>query len=834
MDLIAFAAERDETLVELAELYEPAVEEALAEPEEDARTEILMVALAAAFLLMYGEEGGEEGSADLALVAFLDSMRGAVEMLVPDTSSEAAEAAQLDRMINWFATATLGAATLSAAQSNVAPGDSEPIKTWVTMRDDAVRDIHASLDGTTVNMTETFTVKSEPEAELLFPGQPVGPPAAWINCRCVLAIDMNPLVASSFREYDTTQRKEMADKGWALPDGSYPIADVEDLRNAIQAIGRASDPEAAKAHIRKRARDLDAEDLIPDTWSADTYAVGMVEEEVVEEEVVDEEEPPVPDELIPAEDENMPVYGVAAPEGVESGDGRSFLPGALTWRDLPLPLTWQRADIGEHNGKVVVGRLDSLERRDDGMVHWTGELLTDVAETEEVINLIAQGALSGVSIDADKGVQSMPSDAEMEEALSTGRMPSQEFSEARISGLTIVQIPAFQEAFISLGIDPEAPEPVAAAAEVKSYKRGSGWITHPEETNRIHNYWTKGKGAAKIRWGTNGDFTRCTRQLRKYIEPRFLNRTCAQWHHDALGYWPGELGKPGNPPDTPENRRRAARNASSLDPNCTDCEDTAMIAASADKDFPGMAPAISLVSAAPPALTDRRIFDDPKLDGPTALQIVGNHAFGHLATWGVCHIGIDRKCVTAPKSKSSYAHFHLGAIDTTEGELAVGTLTLGTGHADLNLSASSTSAHYDNTGTAVAKVRVGEDEHGIWFSGVVCDGVTDEQVRTLKAAGGLSGDWRSIGGNLELVAALAVNVPGFPVTRPALAASGEKQTALVAAGVVVHDEPVTADSIAAAVLAKIDERTERKVRLQNLESVKAAGRAKRLSNLTEV
>ena len=41
-----------------------------------------------------------------------------------------------------------------------------------------------------------------------------------------------------------------------MPDGSFPIANVEDLKNAIQSIGRAKDPDAAKAHIKKRARDL--------------------------------------------------------------------------------------------------------------------------------------------------------------------------------------------------------------------------------------------------------------------------------------------------------------------------------------------------------------------------------------------------------------------------------------------------------------------------------------------------------------------------------------------------------------------------------------------------
>jgi len=58
----------------------------------------------------------------------------------------------------------------------------------------------------------------------------------------------------------------MAERGYALPDGSYPIKDEADLRNAIQAYGRAKDKEAAKAHIMKRAMSLGLEELIPSNW----------------------------------------------------------------------------------------------------------------------------------------------------------------------------------------------------------------------------------------------------------------------------------------------------------------------------------------------------------------------------------------------------------------------------------------------------------------------------------------------------------------------------------------------------------------------------------------
>jgi len=67
------------------------------------------------------------------------------------------------------------------------------------------------------------------------------------------------------REYNTAQRKEMADSGEALPDGSFPIADEEDLKNAISSYGLGKDSSAAAKHIAKRARALGLADLIPDT-----------------------------------------------------------------------------------------------------------------------------------------------------------------------------------------------------------------------------------------------------------------------------------------------------------------------------------------------------------------------------------------------------------------------------------------------------------------------------------------------------------------------------------------------------------------------------------------
>lgn len=102
-------------------------------------------------------------------------------------------------------------------------------------------DVYVTLDGTFVGLDEwTAEEAEEIEAE-----------AAEIALK---------------RAYSEEQRDSMAKRGFALPDGSYPIKDGSDLRNAIQAYGRAKDKEATKAHIIKRAMALGMEDLIPENW----------------------------------------------------------------------------------------------------------------------------------------------------------------------------------------------------------------------------------------------------------------------------------------------------------------------------------------------------------------------------------------------------------------------------------------------------------------------------------------------------------------------------------------------------------------------------------------
>lgn len=218
-----------------------------------------------------------------------------------------------------------------------------------------------------------------------------------------------------------------------------------------------------------------------------------------------------------------------------------------------------------------------------------------------------------------------------------------------------------------------------------------------------------------------------------------------------------------------------------------------------------------LTASAAPVTPPAAWFADPQLTEPTPLTITEDgRIFGHLATWNVCHTANpagDGVCVTAPTSETGYARFHTGTVLTDEGDLLpTGRITMGTGHASPRASASAAAAHYDNTGTCVADVRAGEDDYGIWFAGALRPTVTDEQVRALRGSP-LSGDWRTVNGNLELHAALAVNTPGFPIPRPAgLVASGHL-TSLVASGVLTPSKE-DQDAVRAFALKRMRERAD--------------------------
>jgi hypothetical protein len=185
-----------------------------------------------------------------------------------------------------------------------------------------------------------------------------------------------------------------------------------------------------------------------------------------------------------------------------------------------------------------------------------------------------------------------------------------------------------------------------------------------------------------------------------------------------------------------------------------------------------------ITAAATPVAPPADFFSTPEPDSPTPMTYEEDgRVFGHPALWGSCHRGFMggafEQCVTPPRSNTDYAQFHLGHIITAEGEkVAIGKITFDTDHAPLTSDVVAASRHYDNTGSVGAYVRATNGKLGPWFSGVLKPDLAPEALVALRA-NPLSGDWRSLNGNLELVAALAVPVPGFPIPQLGLSAAIE-------------------------------------------------------------
>lgn len=108
------------------------------------------------------------------------------------------------------------------------------------------------------------------------------------------------------KKFSTERREELAKEGEALPGGSYPIENEQDLKNAIHAYGRSKPEDRAKvrAHIIKRAKELGLERLIPEGWSEEKGLWIDLESKDIQEALdgelpFDEVEPEVSEEVAP-------------------------------------------------------------------------------------------------------------------------------------------------------------------------------------------------------------------------------------------------------------------------------------------------------------------------------------------------------------------------------------------------------------------------------------------------------------------------------------------------------------------------------------------------------
>ena len=75
--------------------------------------------------------------------------------------------------------------------------------------------------------------------------------------------------ANNKTDFSHSERKDLAKKGEAMPNGKYPIRNSQDLKDAIKLSGASDMPkEKVKAWIKKRAKELGLESELPEDWKS--------------------------------------------------------------------------------------------------------------------------------------------------------------------------------------------------------------------------------------------------------------------------------------------------------------------------------------------------------------------------------------------------------------------------------------------------------------------------------------------------------------------------------------------------------------------------------------
>jgi hypothetical protein len=166
MDVVEFAAHRSKRLTAADNEIAPLVEKA-------------------------GQTGNWDDVVEGAAVLWLEIFQGEAPKAFPDKVMEdfqrelkaslgrTEKPVNVDRVTKWVGTYTVNNATYHASRALGAR-----TMRWVTMHDDAVRHTHHDADGQVVSVSGTFDIGGY---KLHYPGEPVGPPEIWINCRCLLA-----------------------------------------------------------------------------------------------------------------------------------------------------------------------------------------------------------------------------------------------------------------------------------------------------------------------------------------------------------------------------------------------------------------------------------------------------------------------------------------------------------------------------------------------------------------------------------------------------------------------------------------------------------------------
>jgi hypothetical protein len=524
-----------------------------------------------------------------------------------------------------------------------------------------------------------------------------------------------------------------------------------------------------------------------------------------------------------------------APFAEPTGDGRIFKVGSLHARELPLPLLFQESSGWGHEGSAVVGRILEIEFTDAG-IKASGDYLDDESVQEMVekaVTMASQG-LGHVSVDlAAVTAELVDEDGnpvdwdDLFDAWDRGEdlVVLEQVTDGELIATTQVATPAFASAKIKLvaalmdseGVDIGIGDVVDVETEDAGTIRGR--VTAVDEASETVTVQPTDEAGADA-----GDPISVAPAAVKVVNdvdeptetaPGAAAQGTAVFAADAAGTEitvgdtvvtdlrdeSGEVTEAGV-----EGTVTAITEASGDVPAMVTMDRTdggaavsvpaanvtvtQKAAAATDEPPDGgdqesieeslAAKAPALVAGAGPIRPKKEWFAKQNLPGPTAMTITEDgQIYGHVAQWGQCHVGFANTCWTAPESQTDYAYFHVGEVVCDDGShVAVGNITLGPRHANERMGYRAAVEHYDQAAAGVGVARCYEDEFGIQFAGAVTPGTTEEQLYDMRRCP-VSGDWRKVGGNLELIGVLSVNSGGYPT--PRFATDDYGRTALVAA-----------------------------------------------------
>lgn len=395
-------------------------------------------------------------------------------------------------------------------------------KVWIATEDERTRPDHADADGQTVPINEPFDVGGY---EMMFPGDENAPAEEVVNCRCTIGYvdeagasagggqdmpDEDALTAAGGASLPLSDRDRVWDaaaakrrvRDYATRSGKLdldtyasaflwrsgstvklPFADVIDGKltavwAALQFAASArvdipaSDAVAVKLRIADfyaRAAEQYGDAAITPPWQARideaTSAAALVPESVSFPGVMQFV-------TIPSDGAATEFRALLAPIDEPTSDGRILSPaeaGAISWRNLPLPLMWQSETADGHDGAVICGRIDSIEVGPAAVDGWSGEAFVATGAFDDGPNGSPAGAdaarlardktLRGVSIDlAPEEVEMRTADnqpladdaddATMLDVMMGGGIAA--VTRGKIMGATITPFPAFEQASIEI------------------------------------------------------------------------------------------------------------------------------------------------------------------------------------------------------------------------------------------------------------------------------------------------------------------------------------------------------------------------------------------------